>query len=229
MITYHREVYQGSEEWLELRRGILTASEMKLIVTTTLKQADNEKERAHLYELLAQRISGFVEPQYISDDMLRGQEDEIRARSLYAEKYCPVEEIGFVTNDKWGFTIGYSPDGLVGTEGQIEAKSRRQKFQVQTLIENFEESTIPSDFAIQIQTGLAVTERQWCDFITYSGGLHMATIRVFPDPIIQERIIAIANDFEKRLAQKHELYRSIVRQPGRLIPTERTVQQEITV
>mgnify|MGYP002129560140 CR=1 FL=1 len=48
------------------------------------------------------------------DAMLRGQEDEIYARQAYADHYAPVTETGFVTNDKWGFTIGYSPDGLVG-------------------------------------------------------------------------------------------------------------------
>lgn len=74
------EMVQGSEEWLTARCGLLTASEIKLIVTPTLKIASNDKERAHLYELLAQRITGYVEPRYISDDMLRGKEDEIAAR-----------------------------------------------------------------------------------------------------------------------------------------------------
>ena len=51
MIRYHRDLVQGSDEWLAARCGLLTASEMKLIVTTTLKPASNDKERAHLYEL----------------------------------------------------------------------------------------------------------------------------------------------------------------------------------
>jgi hypothetical protein len=110
MIKYHTDVFQGSNEWLELRRGILTASEMKLIITPTLKIADNDKTRAHLYELAAQRISGYVEPHYVSDDMLRGQEDEIYAREAYAQHFAPIETVGFITNDKWGFTLGYSPD-----------------------------------------------------------------------------------------------------------------------
>jgi hypothetical protein len=75
-ITYH--------EWLAQRCGLLTASEMKLIITPTLKVADNDKTRAHLWELLFQRLTGFVEPQYVSDAMLRGQEDEIYARAAYA-------------------------------------------------------------------------------------------------------------------------------------------------
>ena len=105
-ITYHADVVQGDEAWHAVRCGLLTASEMALIITPTLKAASNEKERSHLYELLAQRITRYVEPRYIGDDMLRGMDDEITARPLYAKKYAPIQEVGFITNDKWGFTIG---------------------------------------------------------------------------------------------------------------------------
>lgn len=81
-IIYHAELIQGSEPWHAARCGLLTASEMHLIVTPTLKPASNDKERAHLYELLAQRITGYVEPSYISDAMLRGHQDELDAITL---------------------------------------------------------------------------------------------------------------------------------------------------
>ena len=119
-ITYHHDLIQGSDEWLEQRLGLLTASEVKLIVTPgTLKPAKNEKTRAHLYELLSQRITRHVEPRYVSDDMLRGQDDELEARRLYSEQHAPVTECGFITRT-WGhLTIGYSPDGLAGEDGLI--------------------------------------------------------------------------------------------------------------
>lgn len=155
-IKYHENVIQGSDEWLDLRRGILTASEMKLCVTPTFKVAYNEKTRAHVYDLLAQRITGHVEPHYISDDMMRGHEDEILARMKYSEMFTPVRDMGFITNDRWGFTLGYSPDGLVGDDGQIECKSRRQKYQVETILTN----EMPDDYLLQVQTGLLVSERK---------------------------------------------------------------------
>src|SRR3990167_6843088 len=61
-ITIYAEMVQGSDEWAAVRCGLLTASEMHLIVTPTLKPASNDKERGHLYELLAQRITRYVEP-----------------------------------------------------------------------------------------------------------------------------------------------------------------------
>jgi len=226
-ITYHRDLIQGSDEWAQARCGLLTASEMKLIITPTLKLADNDKTRSHLWELLAQRITRYVEPHYISDDMLRGMDDEIRARAKYEELRGPVEQVGFITNDCWGFTLGYSPDGLVGTDGAIEAKSRRGKYQVQTIVENVgidRGETIPAEYLMQHQTGLLVSERQWIDFISYSGGLPMAIIRVWPDAKVQNAIVEAAGEFERKLAEKLMIYERVA--PG-LIPTERTVEQEM--
>jgi hypothetical protein len=226
--VFHPDLEQGSEAWLQARCGLLTASEMKLIVTPTLKLAANDKERAHLYELLAQRITGYVEPHYISDDMLRGQEDEIDARTLYAKHYAPVHEVGFITNNRWGFKLGYSPDGLVGEHGLIEAKSRRQKFQVQTVIENVLTETVPADFLIQVQTGLLVAERQWLDFVSYSGGLPMVVIRCHPMPDVQAAILAAAEGFEARLREKLALYEGAVA-TRRMIATERKIYEEMTI
>ncbi len=225
MIQYHTHLEQGSDEWFAARCGLLTASEMKLIVTPTLKAASNDKERAHLYELLAQRITRYVEPTYIGDDMLRGREDEVEARILYDRHYGRVTDVGFITNDRWGFTLGYSPDGLVGDDGLIECKSRRQKYQVETIIGG----AMPLDYALQVQTGLLVSERKWCDFISYSGGLPMATIRVFPDASIQDAIIEAAAAFEARLAERLAQYEAAQSIGLRLLPTTRRVEVEITI
>ena len=220
---YHPQLIQGSDEWLQMRCGLLTASEMKLILTEkTLKASDNEKTRTHVYELLFQRISNYVEPHYIGDDMLRGQEDEFYARAEYAKHFAPVDETGFITNDKWGFTIGYSPDGLVGDDGLIECKSRRGKYQVQTIAEN----EVPGEYMLQLQTGLLVSEREWIDFISYSGGLPMFVKRVYADPLIQGAIIAAATNFEMKLAEKELEYRATLAGMATVIETERREREE---
>lgn len=224
-ITIHRHLIQGTDEWLAARCGMLTASEMKLIVTPTLKAASNDKERAHLYELAAQRITGYVEPAYISDDMLRGEADEAEARVLYAQHYAPVEEVGFITNSRWGFTLGYSPDGLVGANGLIEVKSRRQRFQAETIAK----LEVPADFMVQIQTGLLVAERDWLDFVSYSGGMPMVTMRVYPDRDMQTAILTAAEAFEDRLSALLSRYAERLESGARLIPTERRTEQEMVL
>lgn len=222
-VKYHAELIQGSDEWIAARCGLLTASEMKLIITPTLKIASNDKERAHLYELLAQRFTRYVEPHYISDDMLRGMDDETEARNLYSKSYAPVQDIGFITNDRWGFMIGYSPDGLVGDDGLIECKSRRQKFQIETIIGG----EMPEDYLIQAQTGLLVSEREWLDFVSYSGGLPMVTIRVYPDADVQAAIVAAAGAFEARLADRMADFYHSMTALTRTLPTERRIIQEM--
>ncbi len=223
MIRYFPEIEQGSDEWLAVRRGILTASEMKKIITPGGKQADNETSRRHVLEMLAQRITGHVEPQYISDDMLRGHEDEILARAKYAEHYAPVTECGFVTRDFGGFVLGYSPDGLVLDDGQIEIKSRRQKYQVETILAD----EVPAEYMLQIQAGLLVTGRRWLDFISYSAGLPMFVKRVWPDELTQEAIVTAAHAFEQRKQIALEKYGRMLAAMPVLIPTERTIEQEI--
>ena len=227
MIIYYKEMIQGSEAWHSIRCGVPTASEMKLLVTPTLKVAANEKERAHMWELLAQRLTKHVEPRYISDDMLRGQEDEIEAVALYAKTYEPVERVGFVTNDRWGFTIGYSPDALVGNDGLVECKSRGQKYQIQTIVDYVSADKIDPDFMIQVQTGLMVSERKWCDLISFCGGLPMATVRVYPDEKIQAAILEAVTAFEERLAIAMRKYGEVVSSSKRLIPTIRRITEEI--
>lgn len=245
MIRYYTDLIQGSDEWIQARCGLLTASEMRLIVNpppkveTRVKKngepykqreqtaAENDACRAHLYELLAQRINKYVEPHYISDDMLRGHDDEVEARIHYEQHYAPVEDMGFITNDKWGFMLGFSPDGLIGDDGFIECKSRRQKYQFETIIENVLGQTIPADYLLQQQTGHLVSERGWCDFISYSGGSHMVTIRVYPDPKVQNAIIEAAGAFEAQLAEKMEQYHAALASGHRLIPTERRIEQEM--
>ena len=218
-ITMHKDVYQGTAEWYALRCGILTASEIDEIVTpSNLQVANNDKSRKHLYNLMAQRITQHVEQGYVSFDMMRGDTDEIEARQLYNDNYAPVEQVGFVTNDRWGFTIGCSPDGLVGEDGGIECKSRLPKFQLETIIAD----TVPSEFMIQIQTCMLVTERKWWDFNSYCGGLPMFTKRVMADEEIQAKLVAAAAVFYDRLDELTISFAEKLKAgTQRLIPTER--------
>lgn len=213
-ITYHRDVEQGSDAWHALRCGLLTASTIDLIITPTLKVASNDKERTHLYELLAQRATQYVEPTFIGSHMIRGREDEIRARAIYADRYgVEVEQVGFVTCDfPWG-RIGASPDGLVETQGMIEVKSRLMKHQVETILAD----AMPADYLLQVQTALLVTQRGWCDFVSICGGMPLFVKRVYPDPKVQGAIIDAACAFEGRMVEAQEKFLGIVSKPGTVI------------
>jgi hypothetical protein len=226
-ITTYPDLDQGSEAWLMARCGVLTASEMKLILTPTLKVADNDKTRAHVWELAAQRINQFVEPRYVGGDMIRGTEDEVYARMAYDKHIAPTQTMGFIINRKWGFPIGYSPDWIVGDDGLGEAKSRLQRLQLETICNHVTPPTIPADFVLQVQTGLLVSERKWLDLCSYSNGMPMAVIRAYPDPVIQEAIIEAATDFEEKVRDKITDYHAAMASGARLIPTDRRIIQDM--
>lgn len=222
MIKIYEDLVQGSDEWKQVRCGTLTAGSTKLIMTPTGKAASNDKERAHLWELAAQRITGYIEPSFLGDEMIRGLEDEITMREIYVEKFAPVVQVGHISNDKFGFIMGYSPDGLVGDDGMIEGKSRRQRFTVEQLTTG----EIPDEFMPQMQAGMMVAERKWCDFLVYCGGLPLHPIRVYADPLAQANILAIATAFEARLQERVRQYHERIASLGSMaIPTERRIDQ----
>lgn len=227
---YHRLV-QGCHEWLEMRLGLLTASEMNKVLTPTLKVANNADTRKHIFELVAQRITRHVEPHYMSWDMERGKLEEVDARIAYEKHHAPVAECGFIINDELGFDIGFSPDGLVGDIGMIEIKSRVAKYQVQTILEHINvadaKTPIPVEFMLQVQTGLFVTGREWCDFVSYSNGLNVVVIRVYPQQEYQDAIKAAARTAEDAICKKIEDYRAALDAPkSKIYPVERTDYSE---
>lgn len=158
-----------------------------------------EKLTAHL---AAERITGHVEETYTSRDMERGTLAEPYARDIYAEHYAPVEEVGFMVRDHQGQRIGFSPDGLVHKDGLIEVKSPRAKTHVKTIIED----RVPAEHMAQIQTGLFVSGRDWCDFISYCPGHPLYVKRVYPDDTWQEAIVEAVDLFEESSAAMIGVY-----------------------
>lgn len=201
------DIEQGTDEWHALRRGIITASVVGLLITTkTRKPAANDTSRGLTAQLVAERITGYTEPMHVSADMERGTLDEPYAREIYSEHYADVTETGFMIRDDWGFHLGYSPDGLVGDDGLIEIKSRKQKIQLKTILED----EVPSENMAQIQCGLLVSGREWCDYVSYSGGMPLYTKRVQPDAEWQAAIIAAVTRFEGAAGQMIKDYTAAV-------------------
>lgn len=242
-IKIYKELEQGSDEWLQARAGLVTASTVGLLISTrtmgaieydcpdcdglagfacqskpnkdgetrdlkTMHTARAEVAREHDKQVLvpafgdtamsltkaltAERITGHVEPSPTSRAMERGTLDEPFAREHYAEHYAPVTEIGFMTRTFKGFTLGYSPDGLVGEDGLIEIKSRSQKKQ----LEAFLTDEVPAENMAQLQAGLLASGRVWIDYVSYCGGMPLFVKRVYPDPAWQKVIIQAAGRFE---------------------------------
>lgn len=223
-ITYHRGLEQGSPEWLEARRGVITASDFHTIITSKNRlPADNATSRKYLARLLAERLTGSLEESYQSDDMVRGSLEEPYAREIYTESRAVVEHCGFITRRRYGVTLGYSPDGLVGSRGLIEIKRPRQANQIARILSG----EIPEEYFWQIHVGLAVSGRQWCDFISYCPGLPMMIERVQTQRDIRDAIWSAARAAEAAMAQMTATFNKRVK--SRRYPATEPIQtaQEI--
>lgn len=207
----HNEVEQGSDEWHTLRRGIVTASVVgQLITQKTMKPSNNETSRGMARQLAAERITGRTEDVYVTRNMERGNLDEPLARDKYAEHFAPVLQQGFMVEDDWGFgpstILGYSPDGLVGDDGLIEIKSRQPKIHLGTILAD----EAPAENMAQIQCGLLVSGRAWCDYVSFCSGMPLWVKRVMPDPDWQAAIIAAAHQMEATVVQMITDYEAAV-------------------
>jgi hypothetical protein len=201
-LTVH-DVEQGSQEWLDLRCGLLTASAIgQLITPKTVQVAANDTARALIMHLSAERITGYTEPTYASADMERGKFDEPYARDVYSEHYAEAVEVGFMTNEINGHTLGYSPDGVVSDNGLIEIKSRRQKQQLATILAD----AVPLENMAQCQTGLLVTGRKWLDYVSYCAGMPLYVKRIYPDQRWFDAITAALESFEVQAADMIAAY-----------------------
>ena len=167
-----------------------------------IEPAVSDTARALTMTLAAERINGWSEPVYVNADMMRGTYDEPIARGLYAEHYAPVDEMGFMVLERDGWRLGYSPDGLVGDDGLIEIKSRRAKAHLATVLAD----EVPAQNMGQLQAGLLVTGRAWCDYVSFAGGMPLYVKRVHPDPRWFDAIRAAVATFEENVAQMVATY-----------------------
>jgi hypothetical protein len=205
---------QGSAEWHDARRGLLTASIIGGLITPQLRVANNETSRALTMSLVAEKIAGRTEDNYVSNDMLRGTLSEPIARDLYSEHYAPATECGFLRRDEDAWSLGFSPDGLVGEDGLLEIKAPRAKGHLQTILAG----TIPARHVAQCQAGLLVTGRKWLDFCSYHSGLPLFVTRVYPDSDWFDAIVAACCQFERTAAETVARYEQAIQG---LHPTER--------
>lgn len=139
---------QRTEEWLEARKGKITASLaagcLGLHPYMSAKKAWRE-------------IMGCDGPRLENRHMQWGIQFEAAARLDYeAEQGVFIETTGFWVHPLLPW-LGASPDGLIGTDGLCEIKCPTNA-----------PSAVPLHYRIQCLVQLAVTGRAWCDFYCWA-------------------------------------------------------------
>ena len=196
---------QGSEAWLQARCGRATASAFSAIRA----KGEGKTRATYLRLILAERLLGKpIESKAHGawqENLERGQEQEPYAKMAYAARTdLFVEDVGFIAHPD--LMAGCSPDGLIGEDGGLEAKSVIPTTQVETILAG----GYPSRHRPQVQGSLWITGRRWWDFASFSpdmpANLRLYVFRVERDEAyiheleVQVRVfLREVDDLEKRL------------------------------
>ena len=163
------DVEQGSDEWLEARLGLPTASEMHCLLSNgRLLPPFGEGALTLLDRLAAERFTGLSASSFKGNDHTeRGHVVEPIAVQAYVDSghasAMDVIEAGIMLAKG----VGASPDRLIGADGGLEIKSKAAKGMV-TLLRN---GKIDKAHITQMQINMWVSGRKWWDYFVYCDGL----------------------------------------------------------
>jgi len=154
---------QGSDEWIEVRRGLMTASHFKDIMA----QGSGVSRTKYMKRLCMQRRQSIVQPAFKSTGPMKwGTDHEDEAIARYElKKDCKIERIGFVQISDW---IGSSPDGLVRKPGMVEAKCPDSTTHFDYLLKKQKNPDwYDPTHKYQMQGNMWCLDRDWCDWVSY--------------------------------------------------------------
>lgn len=159
-------IEQGTEEWMALRLGKVTASRIADLTATT-RSGYGASRANYMAELICQRLTGVRQETYTNAAMQHGIDTEPEARTCYEFlRDAEVELASFVPHPSIEMA-GASPDGYVGDDGLIEIKCPSTNTHIDTLLG----SAIDGKYIKQIQWQLCCTERSWADFVSFDNRL----------------------------------------------------------
>lgn len=170
------DVKQGSVEWLAVRHGVVTASEIDALVSPEWAVRKGEGPRTYLSTKIAEKLMGW-RPEANTFAMDQGTILETIAIPWYEFAHdVKINRVGFCLSDDSRY--GCSPDGLIGEDGGVEIKCPTPPKHISYLLAG----EVPKDYRSQVQFSLFVTGRKWWKFVSYSNYLPALVLHVLPDP-----------------------------------------------
>lgn len=207
MITLDAE--QGSQVWVEARLGIPTASAFSRIVTPGGKLS--AQRGGYLAELLAEWALGYPVADWGGNEHTeRGHVLEPDAFGFYSfVRGVDPSKVGICYRDE-DRLVGASPDFLVGDEGIGELKCPEAGKHLLWLARGI----CPNEHYPQVQGQLWVTQRPWCDFMSYYPELPPFLVRVFPEPDYQAALDTHLPVFVREVLEGREKLREMGIEPA---------------
>lgn len=208
------ECEQGSDEWVQARLGIPTASQFATVLASGKGGGESVTRKAYLYKLAGEIITGEPMDNYTNAYMDRGHEQEPEARSLYSfitdETVTPI---GFIREGG----AGCSPDALVGDDGVLEVKTCLPHIMVGYVLKG----QFPPEHKAQTQGALWITGRKWVDIAIYHPKMPLFVRRAERDETYIEILAAEIARFNRELAEIVE------RVQGRSTPIREALERSL--
>ncbi|MGO3890119.1 MAG: lambda exonuclease family protein [Paenalcaligenes sp.] len=188
---------QGTPEWLEARKGVITGSRFRDCREKLKSGAPAKKSIDYAKDVAREREGGEPLQAFSNSAMRLGTEQEPYARMLYERKTGHiVEEAGFITTADRLF--GVSVDGLVGDDGLIEIKTMVSS---DTLFTAFVDGDV-SNYLDQCNGALWLLGRKWIDLVLWAHDLQkMKIIRIERDEDVIEELEADLVEFERTVTR----------------------------
>lgn len=156
------DIEQGSDEWHALRYGWITASKFKDVISSGRGGAESKTRKSYMFQLAGEILTEAREEGFTSEYMEWGTKTEPQARAMYElDTGNTVDQVSFIRHDS--IKAGCSPDGLVGDNGLIEIKCPKTTTQIETFLSG----KMPTAHNAQVQGQLWISEREWCDFVSF--------------------------------------------------------------
>jgi putative phage-type endonuclease len=175
---------QGSDEWKQARLGHVTASCVADVMAKGKGGAEAVTRKKYKMRLVAERVTGQGQESFTNSSMEWGIMQEPFARQQYeVSRETFVEKTGFWKHQKYDW-IGVSPDGLVGNDGLIEIKCPNSTTHLDYLIAN----QVPTEYYKQMQCQMWVTNRQWCDFVSYDPRIRSNKNKLFVKRCVRDDV-----------------------------------------
>lgn len=157
------DIIQGSNEWVEIRKGKQTASRI-IDILPGKKGPYTAKRKNYMAQLVCEILTGNVEETFCSKEMQWGKDNEPLARSRYEiETGDMVTEEGFKDHDNIeGF--GASPDGNIPAKKKgLEIKCPNTATHLDTILNG----TVKYDYIVQMHVGMMCYGYEKWDFVSF--------------------------------------------------------------
>jgi hypothetical protein len=189
------DVIQGSEEWLQARVGLATASRAA-DVTATIKTGEAAARRDYRLELACERLTGRpTEQGFVSKDMQRGTECEPLARLAFeALTGDLVQTVGFVRSTTQ--LAGCSPDGYLGDfAALLQIKCPKSA----THLRYLQQARFPVEHEAQmLHELLMVPSAQVYEFVSWDDRMP-ARLQVFRSTVRRASVETAIADYQTKL------------------------------